>query len=164
MRSEQRFDADPVAVFAMFTDEEFLARKAQATGALRHEASVRRTGDQVSVRLLRVMPPQVPDLVRRFVGDTIELDQVDEWGTAAADGSRTGTIRITMSGAPVRLTGGMRLVPAGAGSAVSVDAQLTASVPLFGGKIEKAVYDVLLEAARIEETLGQAWLDGQRSG
>ena len=164
LRSEQRYDADPSTVFAMLTDEAFLARKAEATGALRHEGSVVRDGDRVTVRLLRVMPPELPDFVRRFVGDSIDLDQTDTWEPAAADGSRIGSIRIMMSGAPVQLTGSMRLAPTATGSQTNIDAQIKAAVPLFGGKIEKAVYDALLQAVAIEETVGREWLDGRRGG
>ena len=163
LRTEQRYNADPVTVFAMLTDEAFLALKAQATGALRHQRSVDRDGDRVTVRLLRVMPPDVPDFVRRFVGDTIDLDQTDLWEPAAADGSRTGSIRISMGGAPVQLTGDMRLTPTDAGSLTSIDAQIKAAIPLFGGKIEKAVHDALLQAVQIEENVGREWLDGHRN-
>jgi uncharacterized protein YndB with AHSA1/START domain len=163
LRTEQRYDADPATVFAMLTDEAFLALKAQAVGALRHEGSVNRDGDRVTVRLLRVMPPDVPDLIRRFVGDTIDLDQTDIWEAAAADGSRTGSIRITMGGAPVQLTGGMRLMPTETGSLTSIDAQIKAAIPLFGSKIETAVHDALLQAVQIEESVGREWLDGHRS-
>lgn len=163
LRTELHYDADPVTVFAMLTDEGFLARKAEATGAVRHEASVARDGDRVTVRLLRVLPPEVPDFVRRFVGDTIDLDQVDVWEAAAPDGSRTGSLRIDMAGAPVTLTGGMTLVRSGNGSAATVDGKIKASVPLVGGRIEKAVHDALVQAARIEEKAGRAWLAGERA-
>jgi Protein of unknown function (DUF2505) len=162
LRTEQRYDADPPTVFAMFTDEAYLSRKAQATNALRHEGSVVRDGDRVTVRLLRVMPPDVPDLVRGFVGDTIDLEQTDVWEPASSDGSRTGSIRIIMGGLPVQLTGAMRLAPAPMGSQATIDAQIKAAIPLFGGKIEQAVHDALLQAVRIEESVGRAWLDGQR--
>jgi Protein of unknown function (DUF2505) len=138
LRTEQRYDADPPTVFAMFTDEAFLSRKAQATNALRHEGSVVRDGD------------------------TIDLEQTDVWEPASSDGSRTGSIRIIMGGLPVQLTGAMRLAPVGTGSQATVDAQIKAAIPLFGGKIEQAVHDALLQAVRIEESVGQAWLDGQR--
>jgi hypothetical protein len=163
LRTEQHYDADPSTVFAMLTDEAFLARKAEATGALRHEGSVVRDGDRVTVRLLRVMPPEVPDFVRRFIGDTIDLDQVDTWEPAGADGSRTGSIRIAMGGAPVQLTGVMRLIPTTTGCLTSTDAEIKAAIPLFGGKIEKAVHDALLQAVQIEESVGRAWLDGKRA-
>jgi hypothetical protein len=158
LRTELRFDSDPVTVFAMFTDEAYLAHKAEATGAVRHETEVRRDGDRVTVRLLRVMPPDVPDFLRRFVGETIDLDQTDVWEPASSDGSRTGSIRIEMGGAPVNLTGGMTLVGTTAGTAATVDARVKASIPLVGGRIEKAVHDAVVHAARIEEEVGRAWL------
>ncbi|MGH8823488.1 MAG: DUF2505 domain-containing protein [Jiangellaceae bacterium] len=163
LRTELRFDTDPVTVFAMFTDQAYLARKAEATGAVRHEASVARAGDRVTVRLLRVMPPDVPDLLRRFVGETIDLDQTDVWEPASADGSRTGSIHIDMGGAPVNLTGGMTLIGTAGGAAATVDAKVKASIPLVGGRIEKAVHDAVVHAARIEEQVGRAWLAGDRS-
>lgn len=162
LRTELHFDADPATVFAMLTDEAYLARKAEATGAVRHDVSVQRDGDRVTVRLLRVMPPEVPDVVRRFVGDTIDLDQTDVWEPAAANGSRTGSIRIGMGGAPVSLAGGMTLVPSAAGSTATIDAKVKASIPLLGGKIEKAVHDAVVQAARVEERVGRAWLGGGR--
>ncbi|HJU97681.1 MAG TPA: DUF2505 domain-containing protein [Jiangellaceae bacterium] len=163
LRTQLRFDADPITVFAMFTDEAYLARKASATGAVRHEASVTRLGDHVTVRLLRVMPPDVPDLLRGFVGETIDLDQTDVWEPASPDGSRTGSIRIEMGGAPVHLTGGMTLVGTAAATAATIDAKVKASIPLVGGRIEKAVHDAVVHAARIEEQVGRAWLAADRS-
>jgi hypothetical protein len=161
LRTELHFDADPATVFAMLTDEEYIGRKVRAANAIRHEASVARDGDQVTIRLLRVMPPDVPDFVRRFIGDTIDLQQTDVWGPAAPDGSRTGTISIDMAGAPVALRGTLRLGPDGTGSVTSVDGRIKASVPFVGGKIEQAVYDGLMVAAKREEEVGREWLSSR---
>ncbi len=161
LRTQMRFDADPATVFEMLTDEEYIGRKARAANAIRHEASVNRDGDQVTINLLRVMPPDVPDFVRRFVGETIDLRQTDVWGPAGPDGSRAGTISIDMVGAPVTLRGTLRLEPDGSGSVVSADGKLKASVPLVGGKIEQAVHGGLIEAAKREEQVGQDWLSSR---
>lgn len=153
-----RFDADPATVFAMFVDEEFIARKVRAANAINHRASVTRAGDEVTIRLLRQMPPDVPDFLRRFVGETIDLDQTDVWRPAASDGTRHGTIAIDMVGKPVTLRGTMRLERDGGVTVTTVDAKIKASVPLVGGKIEDAIHDGLLEAAKREEEVGRAWL------
>ena len=158
LRTQLRFDADPATVFAMLTDEEYIGRKARAANAIRHEVSVIRDGDQVTIRLLRVMPPDVPDFVRRFVGDTIDLQQTDGWEPAAPDGSRTGTIAIDLVGAPVTLRGTLSLTSDGTGSVMSIAGKIKASVPLVGGKIEQAVHGGLMEAARREEQVGKEWL------
>ncbi|HEX5995413.1 MAG TPA: DUF2505 domain-containing protein [Jiangellales bacterium] len=158
LRTQLRFDADPVTVFAMLTDEEYIGRKVRAANAIRHEVSVIRNGDQVTIKLLRVMPPDVPDFVRRFVGDTIDLQQTDVWAPAAPDGTRTGTIAIDMVGAPVTLRGTLSLTPDGPGSLTSVAGKIKASVPFVGGKIEQAVHSGLIKAAEREEQVGRDWL------
>lgn len=160
LRTQLRFDADPATVFAMLTDEEYLGRKAKAANAMRHESTVTRAGDQVTIRLLRVMPPDVPDFVRKFVGDTIDLDQTDVWEPAAPDGSRHGIISIDMVGAPVTLRGTMRLEPDGSGTVTTIEGKIKASVPFVGGRIEQAVHGGLIEAAMREEQVGRAWLAG----
>lgn len=160
LRTQLRFDADPATVFAMLTDEEYLGRKAKAANAMRHESTVTRAGDQVTIRLLRVMPPDVPDFVRKFVGDTIDLDQTDVWEPAAPDGSRHGIISIDMVGAPVTLRGTMRLEPDGSGTVTTIEGKIKASVPFVGGRIEQAVHGGLIEAAKREEQVGRAWLAG----
>lgn len=162
LRNELRFEADPAAVFAMLTDESFIARKATAAKALRHTVSVTRDGDRVVIDLVRVMPPDVPDFARRFVGETIDVKQTDVWQPAAADGSRSGTIRLEMVGAPVTCSGTMRLSSTGGTTTVAVHCNVKASLPLFGGKIEQAVCQGLSEAAKIEEQVGQAWLAERR--
>ena len=162
LHSELRFDADPYAVFAMLTDEAFIARKTHAANALRHEVSVRREGDRVTIDLVRVMPPDVPDFVRKFVGETIDIRQVDTWEAAEPDGSRTGHIQLDMMGAPVTCTGTMGLRRTGDVTVVTIDGLLKASVPLFGGKIEQAVHQGLTEVAKIEQRVGNDWLDGRR--
>jgi hypothetical protein len=156
-----RFNADPEAVFAMLIDPEYIGAKALAANAIRHEASVTHNGDSVTIKLLRVMPPDVPDFVRKFVGETIDLDQTDVWGPPGPDRSRDGTIAIDMVGAPVTLRGTMRLAldPAG-GSVATVAGKIKAAVPFVGGKIEQAVHGGLIEAATREEQVAREWLGG----
>jgi hypothetical protein len=156
-----RFDADPATVFAMLTDEVYIGRKVRAANAIRHEAAVTHNGDQVTIHVLRVMPPDVPDFVRRFVGETIDLQQTDVWGPAAPDGSRTGTISLDMAGAPVTMRGTLQLEPDGIASVVSAEGKIKASVPFVGGKIEQAVHGGLVEAAKREEQVGRDWLSSR---
>lgn len=155
-----RFPADPGTVFEMLVDPDYVGRKAAAANAIRHEVSVQRDGDSAKIWLLRVMPPDVPDFVRRFVGDTIDLEQTDVWGPAASDGSRDGTISIDMREAPVRLRGTMILVPDGRATRTEVSGTIKASIPLIGGKVESAVHDALILAASREEEVGRQWLAG----
>lgn len=154
------FPADPGVVFEMMTDEDYVSRKAKAMGALEHDVSVTRlaTGG-AEITLQRTLPAVVPDFVRPLVGETIEVVQTDHWSAAASDGQRTGTLTASIANAPVRLGGSIVLAGNGVRSAIHrVDVDVKAKVPFLGGRIEKAIGDVILMAARKEEEVGAAWL------
>jgi hypothetical protein len=57
----------------------------------------------------------------------------------------------------------MTLIGTTTGSSAIVDAKVKASIPLVGSRIEKAVHDAVVHAARVEERVGRAWLAGDRS-
>lgn len=162
MHSELRYDAAPDAVFSMLTDEAFIERKTMAANAVRFEVSIQRNGDGATIHLTRVMPPDVPDFVRKFVGSTIDVKQTDTWGPPRPDGSREGQIDLEMAGAPVTCKGRMSLTPDGTGTRVIIDGVLKAAVPLFGGRIEEAVHQGLMEVAKIEQRVGDEWLTERR--
>jgi hypothetical protein len=161
LRSALRYPADPAAAFAMLADPAFLERKAVATGSLTHAGSVQPSPPGgATISLMRVLPAALPDFVRSFVGDTVEIHQTDVWNAPAADGSRTGTIEANISGAPVTIRGAMALEPDGSGTRHSITAVIKASVPLVGGKIEKTVIEIVHKAIEKEGEAGTAWLSG----
>ena len=153
------YPASPEGVFAMLTDEAFLKQVCEATGAVKHEVDVQENSLGASVTTRRELPTdQIPDFIKRFVGKTLTVLRVDLWEAAAPDGSRKGTITVEIVGAPVRMTGTLSLRPDGEGTVENVDGDLKASVPLIGGKIEKATEPAIRSALRKEERLGLAWL------
>jgi len=165
-------DADPATVFAMLCDPAFLARTCEATGALSHEVDVSDgAGGATVLTTVRVLPTdRVPDLVRSLVGQRLTVRRVDTWRAAAADGSRSGRIEVAIVGTPVSMTGTLALTTAGsdsagsgsagAGTHESVDGELTASVPLIGGRIAKAAEPAVRAAIEVEQRTGAAWLVG----
>jgi Protein of unknown function (DUF2505) len=160
LSAEIRYDAEPATVFAMLTDADFQDRKCAATGALDHEVEIEEYDDgSAAIRTSRTMPTeQVPDFIRTFVGQTLTVLQVDDWQPPAADGSREGTVVVEIKGAPVRLAAAMTLRPDAGGTRETIDGDLKASVPLLGGRIEKAVEPALQAAIRVEQREGRAWL------
>ena len=164
LSAEIRYDADPATVFGMLTDADFQERKCAATGALDHEVEIDEYDDgSAAIRTSRTMPTdQVPDFVRTFVGQTLRVVQVDDWQPAAPDGSRDGTAVVEIKGAPVRLAAAMTLQADGAGTRQTIDGDLKASVPLIGGRIEKAIEPALQAAIRVEQREGRGWLAASR--
>lgn len=162
LTADIRYDAPPAAVFGMLCNPDFQERRCVATGALEHEVSVEDYDDGgVTISSSRTMPTdQVPDFVRTFVGQTLVVTEVQDWTAADADGAREATLVLEIQGAPVRMTGTLRLSPEGPGTVETVDCDLKASVPLVGGKIERAVEPAIRAALRVEERTGRAWLAG----
>lgn len=143
-------------VAALLADRSFVDEVCAAGGAVSHDVTV--DGDPAGafvVTSTRVLPTdELPDVARRFVGATLTLRQVDSWDAPAPDGSRSGTLALEVPGAPVAARAAMSLRPDGAsGTHQVVDGDLTASVPLVGGRIEKAAVGPLLLALDQMESL-----------
>ncbi|MCU1536736.1 MAG: hypothetical protein JWP82_1087 [Humibacillus sp.] len=153
------YAAPPATVYAMVTDPAFQERKCVESGATEHASAVSPVGDGHRVVTKRDLPADnLPDFARSMVGGTLSVTETYEWGAAAGDGSRTGTLVVEVAGAPIALRAAVRLVPTAGGSQITVDGDLKAGVPLFGGKIEKAAAPAVTGAMRSEQRTGTAWL------
>lgn len=153
------FAATPAAVFAMLSSEAFQDLKCAATGAVSHDVSVTVERAQTVILTRRVMPTDgFPDFVRSMVGATIVVTQTDTWGPGSPDGSREGRLAVEVSGAPIGMTGTLRLAPGGPGCIESVDGDLKAHIPLLGGRIEKAAAPAVEAGIKVERRTGAAWL------
>jgi Protein of unknown function (DUF2505) len=154
------YPADPATVFAMLTEVPFQERKCAATGALSHDVEIKEYDDGSAViRTRRTLPTdQIPDFAQRFVGRTIDVVQVDDWGPSGPDGSRDGTVVVELKGAPIRFAGSLALRPGGDGTVEAIDGDIKASVPLIGGRMEKALEPALRSAINVENREGKAWL------
>lgn len=160
IETEIRYAATPDAVGSMLADPSFVDRKCAATGALRHTAEV--DGDAsgaFTVTTVRTMATDTfPDVARKFVGETVDLKEVDSWDAAAADGARSGTVVVEISGAPLKLTGTLSLRAHDDGTLQTIEGDLKASVPIIGGRLEKAAEPALQMAMRKEGEVGREWL------
>ena len=162
VEDEIRYPAPPDAVAAMLADPAFVERKVAATQALSYDVDVVATpGGGFTVTTRRTMPTAaLPDAARSFVGDTLDIRQVEAWEPPSPDGSRTGSLVVEVVGAPLRMTGMLRLRSDAEGSVQQVTGDLTSSVPLFGGRLEKAAHPAFMAAIRKEAETGAAWLSG----
>ena len=151
--------AAPDAVFAMVTDPRFQERKCVEAGALRHDAAVTAAGDGARVVTRRDLPTDgLPDFAKSVVGTTLSITETYEWSGPDGDAGRTGTLTVEVAGAPVAMRSDVRLLPSGGGTTITIEGDLKASIPLFGGKVEKAAAPAVVDAIRSEQKTGQAWL------
>ncbi len=162
LRSELHYDAGVDDVFAMLCDEAFRTRVCRATGATDHEVAISRDGDTAHVRIRRVLPARVPDFARKFVGNHIEVVQIEDWGGPEADGGRRARLRIEIPGKPGSVDGSVTLSPTGPGSRELVTGDIKVSIPLVGRKLESEVHRGITAAMDVEGRVGATWLAGDR--
>jgi hypothetical protein len=160
LSAELRYDADPSTVYEMISDPTFQERKLENLGALSYDVTVDAHEDGgITVTSRRELPTdRVPDFVRGFVGSTIKIEQVEEWEAVEADGVRSGSLIADVAGMPVKFTARLSLAASADGTLEVVQGDLKASVPLIGGKVEKAAEPAIKAAVAAEQRTGRDWL------
>ena len=160
-----RYPADCHRVSEVTLDPEFQDAKCLATGALSHEVDINTDGEHAIVKTVRRMPTSdLPDFVRSLVKDGITVVEADEWGPPAADGSRDATVEVRFAGAPIEMHGTLALrpdSPDGERAVARLQADLTPSTPLIGGRIDLACAQAVLAAIKVEERTAGEWLTSQ---
>lgn len=146
------FAADPRRVHALLVDQGFLEHTCRELGA--REFLVEAGDDESTV----AADVPTPDAVRGFLGPLMRTRQEHAWDAAGADGSRTGTVMITVAGAPFLVTGVTALRPVAGGTEYAVDADLSVSVPLIGRTIERSAAPEITGLLQAQARLADTWL------
>jgi len=164
IRREITFDADVDSVVAMMLDREFLERRCAASHAVAYTVDVPAgaspaSTEPVVVRIHRSLSTAgMPDIVHRFVGQTIEIDEQMRWLPATGDGTRTALDHLQVRGVPVSMSGTLVLTPEGGRTRQTVEQTLKASIPLLGSRVEKAAAPVVADSVDLDERLGAEYL------
>jgi carbon monoxide dehydrogenase subunit G len=86
------------------------------------------------VRSSRVVEVDLPGFAKRVLKPTNTMHQTDEW-RKQPDGSWQGTFDIEVKGAPMHISGTMKLTPAGQQCTHEVAIKVDVKVPIVGGRI-----------------------------
>jgi hypothetical protein len=162
VNAEIFYPTSPELVFAMLVDRSFQERVCEATGALRYDVEIEVHAGTALITTRRELPTDdVPDYARSFVGRTLDVVRIDRWQVGDAEGNRDGRVVVEIKGAPIRLDGDLSLRADNVGGTKQVVAgDLKASIPLLGGKMEKAAEPALMSAIRKEQEVGLQHLGG----
>lgn len=153
-------ERDVETVFAALSGDGWAPAKAAALSD--GSRTVRRdVGADGSVELVvsRELPDGVPGFLTRFLPKDGRAEQTDSWGPAV-DGTRSGTWRADIPGAPARVGGTMRLEPDGTGARYVIDGEVKVSVPLVGGKAESFLVDAVRSLTAKEAEVLRGMLAG----
>lgn len=155
MQQTLRWPVAPQQVVRARCDPGYLEALCRRTGALEHDVQV----DGLRTVVRRVMPTdRLPDFARRLTGDRLTLVETTTWEPEAdADGARRADVRLSVEGAPVTAGSTTVVRPDGTGAVEVVSGQVTAKVPLVGGRIEKAVLPALQAALDAQVDTYRAW-------
>ena len=148
-------------VTAVFVNEDFLRHTSELVGGTLESFSVDGdTAGAFSTTTVRTIPTnRMPDMARKFVGESLLVTQLESWDAPAADGSRLSNITMTVSGAPLDVNAVQRLVSNGNSTRIELEGTVTSSVPFLGGKIAEAAEPMVGKALNIQSAQAQAWLE-----
>ena len=156
-------DTTPEQAFAMGLDPAFRAAVCEATHATEFDVSISEHDDgRATVDINRTMLADLPDVARKFIGDTVEVVQTEEWSAPNQRGARTADLTISFKGQPAKMLGTIALESVGDGTRMRIAGDVKVSIPFFGQRIEAEVAKGILAAAAKEEQTGLSWLSRQR--
>lgn len=157
LRHEMRYDgATPEQVYAMLSDPAFREKVCEYQRYPRRTVTITPTGAGMTVKVDQHRPAkEVPSFAKKLVGDEINIVQEESWSSPT-----TGTLHVTIPGKPGDMKGTITLVGDAEGTTEVVEAEVKASIPLIGGKIESFIGDILVRALRAETKVGREWLAG----
>lgn len=112
---------------------------------------------EVTVTLRQPVPASfVPGLLEQYLRGVLVLERTERW--TLTDRRCTGRTAVVVPRTPISADGRMAVEPAGDGARLTVDLGVTASIPLFGGGIERAVVSGIRRLTGTEHERISAWL------
>ncbi len=152
---------DASTVVGVFTDEGFVRHMSEYVGGSLESLTVDGdTAGAFTLTAVRTMPTdRLPDMARKFVGQTLSVTQTERWDAPAPDGAREATVEMTVAGVPLNVTAVQRLVPDGAGTVVDLQGTVTSSIPFLGSKIAGAAEPMIGKALGVQAAEARKWLE-----
>ena len=157
------YPASPQRVAAMLADPQYLRQRLSRVGLKEAEVDVVPHGDGfVSTVSGDVPASRLPQAAKRFIGSAVGFTLNESWDAPGDDGSRSGTLEATVSGAPVRVGATSRLAPASGNpeqaTTLTMEMELRVSVPLIGRTLEDKAMSMVGLVVADEEKRAAAWL------
>jgi hypothetical protein len=141
------YPADPEAVLGLMRDPEFLKYRHEAVGEKNVEVQVEELPDGLHLVIARDKEVQLPGFARRLFNPKNRITDHQHW---YRDGERwVAEYQVQIAGVPGHVRGTAALVPSPTGCDFVSAFEVTANVPLVGGKLESFLADRVEEALRL---------------
>ncbi|MEV4203462.1 DUF2505 domain-containing protein [Nocardia salmonicida] len=146
------------AVRAAYSDEQYWkARIAEVGGPGARLDAFAVDGDQVRVQMVQSIPAdQLPPAITAVRPGDLIIPRTETYtGTG-------GIFEAHVDGAPAVVRGTVTMAPDdGTGSTTAINGAIEVKIPLFGGKIEAAISEHLIELLANEAAFTEEWLNRQ---
>lgn len=154
---------DAHTVLGVFTDEGFVRHMSEYVGGTLESLTVDGdTAGAFTLTAVRTMPTtRLPDMARKFVGETLSVTQTEHWEAPAADGSRQASLEMTVAGVPLNVSAVQRLIAQGTDTVVDLQGNVTSSIPFLGGKIAGAAEPMIGKALNVQAVEARKWLESR---
>jgi hypothetical protein len=131
------YSKDTETVYKVLTDESYLVKKFEATGAKNIKIlECKESGGKFVIRRQMDIPANPPELLKKFVKSMNTVVAKDTW-TSFGGEVKTGVFELDIKGVPISMTGTITLKPAKKGCEYIIDFDAKCSIPLIGGKLLK---------------------------
>ncbi|WP_188113406.1 DUF2505 domain-containing protein [Nocardioides humilatus] len=152
------YDAAPAEVFAMLSDPAWRAAVGAAQGVTSQKVTVTPEGDGCRIVIDELQNTAgLPAIAKKIAGETTRAVVTEVWSSPTS-----GTVEIVAPGKPTKMVGTTRLVADGDRTQQVTELECTVKVPLISGKLEQLMVDNINAGRTVEETVGAAWLKGER--
>ncbi|MEZ0578642.1 DUF2505 domain-containing protein [Nocardioides sp. MH1] len=153
------YDATVEQVHAMLTNPDWRRRVGEAQGVVSSDVTVTPQGEGCRIVIDQVQNTAgLPAIAKKIAGDTTRAVVTEVWTSPTS-----GTLEILAPGKPTRAVGTVSLVADGDRTRHVTDLEVTVKVPLVGGRLENVMADNIGRGLEVEQAVGVAWLEGERS-
>lgn len=154
-----RYPASAAVVMRMFTDRDFHIRKLEQMGLRRYAVLDHAfDGQRFRIRVERVVPIDVPGLLKKVVPSESCVINDEHWDAKAL----TGKVLVEPKGMPLDIHCMTAMSNVKDGCLIRYQWTLKARVPLIGGALEKFIIGDMERRANDETRLALTMLDDYR--
>jgi Protein of unknown function (DUF2505) len=159
VKESHTYQAPVDRVLAMLSDPEALTAMYESMGHRDVEIlECDRQGPLLRFRSSRVVDVDLPGFAKKVLKPTNTMLETDEW-REAPDGAWNGTFDVDVKGAPVHISGTMRLTPESGSCTHDLTISVAVKVPLIGGRIaDWAANNDVRRTLEGEFAFGDKWL------
>ena len=145
---------------AVLDDPDFRDEVARAAGADEVDVLVEEYDDGSVVSTVDTVQStsQMPGLAQKFLGSELRIHQVENWETLDS-----ASLLVEIPGQPGQVIGTITLIE-GDVTVQRVEADITARIPLLGGKVEKLIGQILGHVLKIQAATAADHLGLTRPG